>query len=152
LDVRRHPITTLTHAVNSNVKASEWVAFVAARPEVPFGPRLLPSFNAGRITRLCDCGCNSFDIEVPDSADVDPIVESGLKGYVFQLGFRTPEELRSVEFTVYADERGHLSGLDVDYCGNAYPMPEDPTLLEPPYHVYDPILESRRRHGRTGDA
>jgi hypothetical protein len=28
-----------------------------------------------------------------------------------------------------------LSGMDVHYCGNSYPMPETVVFLEPPIHV-----------------
>lgn len=96
----------------------------------------MAAFAAARITRLCDCGCNSFDIEVPDAANVEPITEPGSGGCVFNLDFHTSDDAASLSLFVFVDRRGHFSGLDVDYCGNSFPVPEDIRLLEPPYHVH----------------
>ena len=120
---------------NSEARAAKWARFVASRPEFPAGPRFLAAFEAGRITRICDCGCNSFDIEVPADSVVNPLAESGNYGAVFELEFRTDEENGSLAFTVFVGKDGHLAGLDVDYCANSFPVPDDPALVEPPYHV-----------------
>jgi hypothetical protein len=120
---------------NSEARAAKWARFIASRPEFPVGPRFLAAFEAGRITRLCDCGCNSFDIEVPEDSSIPPLTKPGGYGAVFELMFRTTEERGSLEFTVFVGKSGHLAGVDVDYCGNSFPVPDAPTLVEPPYHV-----------------
>lgn len=122
---------------NSLLLARAWTEFVAARPEFNCGELLLRQFTAGQVTRLCDCGCNSYDIEVPEDINLSPLVLPGERsGFVFQLEFNTNEWGRTVSFTLFTDKNGYLSGLDVDYCGNAFPMPENPKLMEPPHHVY----------------
>ena len=120
---------------NTPAVAAKWAEFMASRPEFPANEKLRAALRAGKITRLCPCGCNSFDLEVSEGAGVPPLTKPGSSRAIFQIYFRTPEELRSVEFTVFVDKRGHLCGIDVDYCANAFPMPEDPDLVEPPFHV-----------------
>ena len=56
-------------------------------------------------------------------------------GAVFELEFRTSEEQRTLEFVVLVGVNGQLSGIEVDYCANSYPVPDEPVLVEPPYHV-----------------
>ena len=120
---------------NNLARASKWIHFLASRVEFPAGERLLAAFHAGKVTRLCDCGCNSFDIEIPDGT-VAPLVQPGATGStIFELDFQTTEEQRTLEFIVFVGNNGHLSGIEVDYCANSYPVPDEPILVEPPYHV-----------------
>jgi hypothetical protein len=124
---------------NTHDTAARWTEFVATHAAFPAGERLLQAFRAGTITRLCNCGCNSFDLEVPDGA-APLLVEPGGSGSVFQMEFEVDEpgsgERRSLEFIVFADRRGHFSGLEVDYCGNSSPVPDELVIHEPPYHVH----------------
>ena len=121
--------------LNTLACASKWVTFLASRSEFPAGDKLLAAFHAGKITRLCDCGCNSFDIEVEEGAAM-PLAQPGDRGgAVFELEFRTSEEQRTLEFVVLVGANGQLSGIEVDYCANSYPVPDEPVLVEPPYHV-----------------
>ena len=120
---------------NSLARASKWTHFLASRVEFPAGERLLAAFQAGKVTRLCDCGCNSFDIEIPEGA-VAPLAQPGASGgSIFELEFQTTEEQCTLEFIVLVGTNGHLAGIEVDYCANSYPVPDEPILVEPPYHV-----------------
>jgi hypothetical protein len=122
---------------NSLSLARAWTEFIAARPEFTCGELMLRQFSAGEISRLCDCGCNSYDIVVPRDNNLPPLVPPSERGgFVLQLEFNTNESGKTVGFTLFADKDGYLSGLDVDYCGNSFPMPENPSLSEPPFHVY----------------
>lgn len=122
---------------NSLSLARSWTEFIAARLEFSCGELLLRQFAVGEITHLCDCGCNSYDITVPRDKNFPPLVSAGERGgSVFQLEFNTEEWGKTVGFTLFADKDGYLTGLDVDHCSNSFPMPENPTLLEPPFHVY----------------
>jgi len=137
---------------NSLSLARSWTEFIAARPEFPCGELLLRQFSAGEVTRLCDCGCNSYDITVPRDKDLPSLVAASERGgFVFQLEFNTNERGKTVGFTLFADKDGYLAGLDVDYCGNSFPMPENPTLLEPPFHVYG-VLSHQAQPGSQQDA
>jgi hypothetical protein len=120
--------------------AEHWTEFVASHPSFPVGNRLRAGFRAGKITRLCDCGCNTYDIEVPDTTNIVPLSQPGGGfGSVCEMSFEVREfgaqERKSLEFIVFADARGHFAGLEVDYCATSFPVPENLEILEPPYHV-----------------
>jgi len=121
---------------NTPERARKWLNYIAGRPEFPRGSRLLSAFSAGEITRLCDCGCNRFDLELPDDTDVEPIATANDRyGAVFQLDVPLRNEPFEMNFIVFASKRGHLAGIDVDYNGNTLPVPDDPDLLDVPSRV-----------------
>lgn len=113
---------------NNEAKARAWLDFLSKEPAVPFGSTLRAHFDSGRITRLCDCGCNSFDLEIPTGVTLVPIVEPGRPGKVFEVVYESGAEA-DVAFLVFVDARGYLSGLDVT-CGdgNHAPLPDDVQL------------------------
>lgn len=124
---------------NTATKAKEWVDRLAAHPAIPFGDLLRRSFAAGKLTRLCDCGCNSFDIEVPDAADVPRLADSdpNWKGgrlmfeIVFETGLADPEHLACLFF---ADPRGYLCSVEVTGgWSNHAPVPEPVELRKVHY-------------------
>jgi hypothetical protein len=125
---------------NTDSTAEKWTEFVASRPEFPAAQKLLAAFRAGKITRLCDCGCNAYEFEVPEDAALLPLARSGGYGSIFEMEFEvtapgnSPEQ-GSLEFIVFVDKRGHFAGIEVDFCGNSYPVPDALTLHEVPYHV-----------------
>ena len=95
---------------NTLPRASKWVTFLASRSEFPAGEKLLAAFHAGKITRLCDCGCNSFNIEVDEGAAM-PLAQPGDRGgAIFELEFRTSEDQHTLEFVVLVGANGQLSG------------------------------------------
>ena len=123
------------NTTNTYLRAEKWVEFLATRPEFPAGEKLLAAFHAGTISRICECGCNSFDIEIADDCDVIALSKPGEYGSVFEMEFSTNEENTSLRFFIFTGKNGHLAGIDVEYCGNAYPVPENPVLSEPPFDV-----------------
>jgi hypothetical protein len=129
--------------MNSEALARRWTEFIAARHEFKPGRLLLDQFEASRISRLCDCGCNSYELKMLPNANVAKLAPPSERGgMAFQLEFNTSEAGKTVGFTVFVDREGYLSGIDVDYCGNSYPMPEDPQLVEPPFHQYGALANA----------
>jgi hypothetical protein len=123
-------------SVNSASIASKWVNFIASRPEFAAGDALLAQFENGKITSICQCGCNGFEFE-PAGSDVPLLTPPSEKGCIaFQLEFFTENNEGSVQIMVYTNGNGSLAGIDVDYCSNAQPMPNEVFLIEPPYQVY----------------
>ena len=124
---------------NTETVAAKWTEFIAGRPEFPAGAKLRAAFQEGRITRLCDCGCNAFEFEVPAEAHANPIATHGSYGSIFELSFEVTDistsERKSLEFIMFVDIRGHFAGIEIDYCGNSFPIPEVLQIHEPPYHV-----------------
>jgi len=123
---------------NSAETAAHWAKFIAERPEFVAGEELLAQFNAGKITRLCECGCNSFNVELEEGRQTAPIAPSSEKGQVvFLAEFQIVQPPgASLEFIVYADAKGNFDGLDVHLNGNTEPIPDKLVVSEAPYHVY----------------
>lgn len=49
---------------NTPETARHWTQFVANRPGLSAGTELLAQFEEGEITRLCEYGCNSFNLRL----------------------------------------------------------------------------------------
>jgi hypothetical protein len=113
---------------NSEAKAKAWIERLANEPAIPFGSWLRAHFRAGKITRLCDCGCNSFDVEIPEGVSLEPISEPGKSGKFFEIVYESNAETK-VAFLIFVDARGYLSGIDVT-CGesNHAKLPDDVVL------------------------
>ena len=127
--------------MNSGETARRWTEFLASRKEIPRGERLLQHFNAGTITRICDCGCNSYDIKVPRDAEIAPLLPPrGRGGCVFSMAFNLSNRPGSVELDVFVDAEGYLAGVDVSCNANSEPVPDEALLVEPPYHVHGAAL------------
>ena len=124
---------------NTEAVAAKWTEFIAGRSEFPAAAKLRAAFQVGRITRLCDCGCNAFEFEVPEGTTASPLAKQGGYDSLFELSFEVTDvstsERKSLEFILFADNRGHFAGIEVDYCGNSFPVPESLEIHEPPYHV-----------------
>jgi hypothetical protein len=60
----------------------------------------------------------------------------GPGGAVFGADFAVIGGDGSIEFVLHVDSGGNLASLEVDFCGNAYPVPEAVTCSEAPYHVF----------------
>jgi len=122
--------------INDARRAEYWTRFLATRPEFPCGSRLLAQFEAGKITRLCDCGCNSYDLAPGTLSDAAPMAQAtGGSGSVFEMAFRTINVPGTLEFVLFADAEGRCTGLEVDFCANSCPVPSELTCEEAPYHV-----------------
>jgi len=122
--------------MNSMVLAERWTRFLASRPEFRPGQLLIEQFDAGEVTRLCDCGCNSYDFRVAPDTQVKPLAPpSEVGGMAFELEFRDDGSHRTVSFRLCVDNAGNLAGLDVEYCGNSEAMPQNVHLVEQPFHI-----------------
>jgi hypothetical protein len=123
--------------MNDANKARHWTEFLGGRKEIPASERLLQQFNAGTITRICDCGCNSYDLSVPKDSGLEPLLPArGRGGCAGTLEFRLGNREGSIEFDVFVDAHGYLAGVDVSFNANSEAMPDSLQILEPPYQVY----------------
>ena len=101
---------------------------LASRHEIPFASKLKEHFQASVITRLCDCGCNSFDCSIREPTNLQPLCSPGSAGAFFEVAFSTglPEP---IDVIFFADNLGYLAGIDIHYgLSNSGPMPERVTL------------------------
>ncbi len=110
---------------NNDTKAARWMTHLANCPDVPFRALLKRHFEAARITRACDCGCNSFDFQIPSNAVLEPLCEPGRSGVFFEIHFQSNAGAE-LAFLCFVDGRGYLSGIDVTLgAANHLPVPDD---------------------------
>jgi hypothetical protein len=70
------------------------------------------------------------------SEDVPLLAELGGSGSIFEANFRLTKYEGTLEIILLASEDGNLSYVEIDYCGNSYPVPETVNVEEPPFHVH----------------
>jgi|ERR1700690_1047404 len=128
--------------MNDAATARHWTEFLASRKEMAGSKQLLQHFTAGTITRICDCGCNSYDLKVPRDSGLLPLLPAkGRGGCVLSMAFKLGDRAGSVEIDVFLDAEGYLAGVDVAFNANSEPVPNNPQLVEPPYHVQGPLAQ-----------
>lgn len=120
---------------NTPVRAEFWKEFICTKCQFPAPERLRAQFENSDLSEFCECGCNSFKVSIRDSAKVAPIARGAGYRQVFEADFKFAEEDKSLEVILLADGNGNLAYVEIDCCGNSYPIPENVNLLEPPYHV-----------------
>jgi hypothetical protein len=126
--------------MNSAEVARRWTSFLASRHEISNSEFLLDHFDRGVITRLCACGCNSYDLVVrPDTDSTTLLPARNRGGCVLSIAFHLRDRPGSIELDVFVDELGYLAGIDVSCNGNSEPVPEDPQMSDQPYHVNGPL-------------
>ncbi len=130
--------------MNDATVARHWTEFLAKRSEIVGGERLLQQFAAGTITRLCDCGCSSYDLKVSREAGLQPLLpaKGHRGGCVLSMAFNLTDWPGTVEFDVFVDSDGFLAGVDVACNANSAPVPPAPRLVEPPFHVHGPLAQN----------
>jgi hypothetical protein len=111
--------------INSASSAASWVSFLSRQSEVPFRSHLQAHFDAGTITRLCDCGCNSFDLNIPTDRMLPPLCPPRSHGGKFFELVCESTQGSEIAFLLFADDRGYLSGIDVTAgAANHEPLPD----------------------------
>jgi hypothetical protein len=121
---------------NSLERARFWEAFILAKCPYPFREKLAANFAAGTKHDFCACGCNSFAVEILDDAGVAPLTKPGEYGMIFESDFEFCDSDRTLEILLFADKRGYLCYVEVDCCGNAFPISDAISVKETPYHTY----------------
>jgi hypothetical protein len=130
---------------NSPEAAVRWTRFLASRSYIPRAHLIQQHFDSGTISRLCECGCESYDLAIAEDTVLEPLLPSSSRGgCALELGYyvaETTQPDRVVSFRVFVDARGYLSGIDVDCQANSSAMPERVDLKEPPFHIYGKWLD-----------
>ena len=121
---------------NTESTSDYWVSYLAGLAEVSFGEELKLHFDAGGISRLCDCGCNSFDISIPDGVSVEPICSPSVVGGKFFELVALTEDDHEIAFLFFADKRGYLSGIDITQGSeNHAPLPDNVAITKVLYTI-----------------
>jgi len=141
---------------NDVSRAEYWMAFILNRCQFPNPIALAAQFANAEIVELCECGCNSFGLSMTAPESVPKLSAEGPGNrLVFEADFRARDELgesRSLQILLFADESGHLSYVEIDYCVNAFPMPDHLNLDESPYRVFasDSLISQSGQSGQSG--
>jgi len=120
---------------NTPQRAEWWKEFICTKCQFPAPEKLRAQFFAAELTEFCDCGCNSFKVQLPDGCDVAPIAAVGSYGKVFEANFHLSEEEKTLEVFLFADEKGNLAYVEIDCCANSFPVPDSVSVIEPPFYV-----------------
>lgn len=112
-----------------------WTRTLLNRSNYPAPKRLAAQFEAATITRLCECGCNSFDVEIEGAGGLPPLAARGVGGMFFEAVFALSDG-RQIELLLFCDGKGNLASVDVQCQGNTEPVPDSPEIGSEPFHVY----------------
>ena len=128
------PVLCLTMA-NDLAKAEWWRDFILARCPYPAIGRLIDQFARATPCDFCPCGCNSFGLSHHADSLPEPIAERGGYGAVFESDFLLSDG-KTLEIILFADNSGCLTFVEIDCCGNSFPVPDIIEVDEPPFHVH----------------
>jgi hypothetical protein len=120
---------------NTPQRVEFWKEFICSKCQFPAPEKLRAQFAVAQLSEFCDCGCNSFKVQVPASAGVVPIASAGEYSSIFEADFKLAEEDKTLEVILFADEAGNLAYVEIDCCANSYPVPEA-IEVGAPYHVH----------------
>lgn len=121
---------------NTLQRAEWWKEFICTKCHFPAPEKLRAQFLVAELSEFCECGCNSFKVQVLGGSKVAPIAKHGGYGTVFEANFQLAEEGRTLEVILFAGEDGNLAYVEIDCCGNSYPVPDVISVIEPPFHVH----------------
>jgi hypothetical protein len=121
---------------NSLEQAKFWQDFILSKCQFPSPAKLRSQFESAEFSEFCDCGCNSFKVDVEKEENVEPIAARGRYGTVFEANFQLLNDDKTLEIVLLADEDGYLAYVEIDCCANSFPVPDEIEVKEPPYHVY----------------
>jgi len=121
---------------NTPQRAEWWKKFLCEKCQFPATEKLRAQFLIAELSEFCDCGCNSFKVQIPSSHCVVPIAERGCYRKVFEANFQLVEEGKTLEVILFVGEDGNLAYVEIDCCGNSSPVPDAISVIEPPFHVH----------------
>lgn len=120
---------------NDPQKAQFWRDLILTRCRFPAPTRLQAQFDAADLIEFCDCGCNSFRVQTRDDAGAPPLATVGAYGSVFEADFRISGSDKTIEIVLFVGGGGNLEYVEIDCCGNSFPVPEKVELEPAPFHV-----------------
>ena len=141
----RPPLELIVNSMSNSLDAAvHWIRFLSSRSYIPSAHLLQQHFASGQVSRLCQCGCQSFDLTIPADAVLEPLVPASDRGgFALDVSYYTLERVeprRTVSLLVFTDARGFLCTLEVNYQGNTSDMPEQVQLEEPPFRISGSFL------------
>ncbi len=114
--------------------AAHWLQVLVSRAGFPDQEALTSHLRDANISSCCACGCNTFNLAVAEG--VKPLVAAGAYRMIFEADFREVGSDRTLDILLFANELGHASCVEVDYCVNSYPVPEHLQIEDVPFYTF----------------
>jgi hypothetical protein len=121
---------------NTPERAEFWKEFICTKCQFPAPDKLRAQLSCARFSEFCNCGCNSFKVHLSEGAEVPPLAQPGRYGAVFEADFHLDDEGKTLEIILFAGKNGNLEYVEIDCCGNSFPVPDAINVKEPPFHVH----------------
>ncbi|MDO9370707.1 MAG: hypothetical protein Q7T68_19255 [Sphingopyxis sp.] len=119
---------------NGPDRAAYWRDFVIARCPFPDPARLAEQFEGAEFSGFCECGCNSFDVQV--RSGTAPLARKPKGGGVVFMADFAVGAAGQLEIMLSVGGTGHLDRVDVTYNANSAPVPDADLASFEPFHVW----------------
>lgn len=119
---------------NGPNQAAYWRDFIIARCNFPSPARLAEQFEGAEFSGFCDCGCNSFDVQV--RTGTAPLARKPKGGGVVFMADFAMGATGQLEIILSVDATGHLDRVDVMYNANSAPVPDAVLVSSEPFHLW----------------
>lgn len=119
--------------MNNENRARDWINFILERGQFPDAQALKDHLEKAVFTEFCQCGCNSFKVLVP--ASTKAIATQGKYGVIFEVNFNLAEAGKTLEILMFSGKSGMVEYIEIDCCGNNFPVPEVVKVIGEPFHV-----------------
>ena len=123
--------------MNSLQKAKFWKEFIYTKCNFPNIKNLRNHFENAHFSEFCECGCNSFKVEVNREKVQTPLAKRYQHARaIFEACYTLEVEEKSLEIVLHTDKDGYLSYVNVDCCANTFPVPDIIKIKDKPYNEY----------------
>ena len=91
--------------------------------ELPQRDTIKLHLEAAKSITFCECGCHSFDLNIPENVHLPPLSDG--RSLLCEFAFDTNYD-DVLDFILFTDERGYLRCVDITYgSSNHAPVPND---------------------------
>lgn len=112
-----------------------WLAVLETESGFPRPDALRKHLCRARVSSCCECGCNTVTLAY--EPDAEPIFATSSRGgLAFDSEFRQLGSDGTLSIMLFSDEAGYVCTVEVIFCNNAFPIPEDLVIEASPFHTY----------------
>ncbi|GAA5446252.1 hypothetical protein Misp06_04466 [Microbulbifer sp. NBRC 101763] len=119
--------------MNNEHRARDWINFILERCQFPDAQVLKEHLDKAMVSEFCQCGCNSFKVMV--FANTKAIAAPDKYGVIFEANFNLEEAGKTLEILIFSGKSGMVEYIEIDCCGNNFPVPEAVEVVGEPFHV-----------------
>ena len=109
-------------------KARFWSNYLVVHCECSKAEVIGQHLVGARFSSFCPCGCSSFEVEVANRNDLEPLIPPKPTHSEAHYGFFSHDRILTdggnLSITAFCDAQGILCGIDVDINTNTEPVPD----------------------------